>query len=243
MKPRYIFAASWLPSGDKKILDYGGGESGEFIKTLPRLKIKPTIVDIGAKRETKEYPEWKLVKITPTQKLPFKNNSFNVVTMLEVLEHVPSERKAISEVFRTLKPKGILIITSPHRGIFSWFDPGDFKFKFPHLHKVLYWLFYSKEKYRENFERGVLFGDISRRPKKEHHHYSDMELRRLLLEHFNIQEVKHFGLFFPFLGISRFVFQRIFGWQTSFWDKLIWWDSLIPSGPLSFYIGIKAEKR
>lgn len=35
--------------------------------------------------------------------LPFPNNSFDVVTMLEVLEHVPDTRKAIAEVCRVAR--------------------------------------------------------------------------------------------------------------------------------------------
>ncbi len=49
------------------------------------------------------------------EKLPFKNNSFEVVTMLAVFEHIEKDRLifALKEINRVLKPKGKLIITTP----------------------------------------------------------------------------------------------------------------------------------
>lgn len=49
------------------------------------------------------------------QNIPYKDNYFDVILCLEVLEHInPSETfKALSELYRTLKEKGILIISVP----------------------------------------------------------------------------------------------------------------------------------
>lgn len=45
--------------------------------------------------------------------LPFKDNSFDTVVPFEVLEHAPNPFKVFSEISRCLKPKGILILTTP----------------------------------------------------------------------------------------------------------------------------------
>lgn len=45
--------------------------------------------------------------------LPFCNNSFDTVLSTEVLEHVPTPSKMLSEIFRVLKPGGNLILTTP----------------------------------------------------------------------------------------------------------------------------------
>ncbi|MBI2662854.1 class I SAM-dependent methyltransferase [Candidatus Woesearchaeota archaeon] len=48
----------------------------------------------------------------------FETNFFDVVTMWDVLEHVPSPTKNLQEINRLLKPKGYLIINYPDIG--SW---------------------------------------------------------------------------------------------------------------------------
>ncbi len=39
-------------------------------------------------------------------RLPYADNSFDVVLMSEILEHIPSDESAISEMVRVLKPGG-----------------------------------------------------------------------------------------------------------------------------------------
>lgn len=48
------------------------------------------------------------------EELPFKNNTFDIVTTITVLEHVKDPKKAISECLRVLKPTGILYIFVPN---------------------------------------------------------------------------------------------------------------------------------
>ncbi|MBI5843852.1 MAG: class I SAM-dependent methyltransferase [Deltaproteobacteria bacterium] len=45
--------------------------------------------------------------------LPFRDNSFDAVICSEVLEHVPDDKKALSEFFRVLAPGGILALSVP----------------------------------------------------------------------------------------------------------------------------------
>jgi len=55
--------------------------------------------------------------------LPFKSKSYSLVICSEVLEHMPDDRPAISEIFRTLKkPQGRLILTVPHRKRYFGYD-------------------------------------------------------------------------------------------------------------------------
>lgn len=46
-------------------------------------------------------------------KLPFKNNSFDVIVATAVIEHVSNPEKMLSECRRVLKKEGIIIITTP----------------------------------------------------------------------------------------------------------------------------------
>jgi SAM-dependent methyltransferase len=47
------------------------------------------------------------------KRLPFNNNSFDIVICSEVLEHIPDHDTAICEIARVLKPMGDLIISVP----------------------------------------------------------------------------------------------------------------------------------
>ena len=45
--------------------------------------------------------------------LKFAENSFDLVCMMEVLEHISTPHLAISEIYRVLKPSGTLIMSTP----------------------------------------------------------------------------------------------------------------------------------
>ena len=46
-------------------------------------------------------------------KIPFASNSFDVVTMFDVLEHVEDDAAAVREIFRVLKPGGAFVLSVP----------------------------------------------------------------------------------------------------------------------------------
>jgi len=48
--------------------------------------------------------------------IPYPNDSFDWVFCNHVLEHVPDDAKALSELFRVLKPGGIAILQTPFAG-------------------------------------------------------------------------------------------------------------------------------
>lgn len=50
-------------------------------------------------------------------RLPFKSNSFDVITCLDVLEHIREDEDYLKELNRVLKPKGKLIIFVPAIGL------------------------------------------------------------------------------------------------------------------------------
>jgi SAM-dependent methyltransferase len=45
--------------------------------------------------------------------LPFRNGAFGVVTLLDVIEHIPDERGVLTEALRVLRPGGLLVVTVP----------------------------------------------------------------------------------------------------------------------------------
>jgi ubiquinone/menaquinone biosynthesis C-methylase UbiE len=53
------------------------------------------------------------VQKSDVRQLSFAANTFDVVLALDVLEHVPNDAHAISEILRVLKPSGVLIVFVP----------------------------------------------------------------------------------------------------------------------------------
>jgi SAM-dependent methyltransferase len=53
------------------------------------------------------------VQLYDGRKLPFRDQTFDLVTMFDVLEHIEDDRFALEEVFRVLKAGGTFILTVP----------------------------------------------------------------------------------------------------------------------------------
>ncbi|MFX0140357.1 MAG: class I SAM-dependent methyltransferase, partial [Candidatus Hodarchaeota archaeon] len=49
------------------------------------------------------------------ERLPYREESFDFVIALDVLEHIENDKLAASEISRILKKNGIALITVPHR--------------------------------------------------------------------------------------------------------------------------------
>jgi SAM-dependent methyltransferase len=55
------------------------------------------------------------------EQMPFRDSAFDVVTILDVLEHCEDDRQALSEIARTLTAGGTLLVTVP---AFMWLWSG-----------------------------------------------------------------------------------------------------------------------
>ena len=74
-----------------------------------------------------------VVDLNRASSLPYDNESFDVATMLEVIEHIDGFRWIVEEMFRILKPGGLCILSTPNILNFNsrfknlWFGfPHDF---------------------------------------------------------------------------------------------------------------------
>lgn len=67
-------------------------------------------------------PEIAMVQMDVTD-IQYPDNSFDVVYCSHVLEHVPDDAKAMSEMYRVLKPGGWAILAAPIRGETTVEDP------------------------------------------------------------------------------------------------------------------------
>jgi SAM-dependent methyltransferase len=58
------------------------------------------------------YPSGEVdVAIEDAARLPFDDNTFDTVTILAALNHIPNRAEALGEVYRVLKPNGTLVVT------------------------------------------------------------------------------------------------------------------------------------
>lgn len=46
--------------------------------------------------------------------LPYENDSFDVITCLQVIEHLTNPEHLLTEIYRILKPGGVLILSTPN---------------------------------------------------------------------------------------------------------------------------------
>ena len=60
---------------------------------------------------------WQVDEIVDIQNIPYDDNHFDLIYCSHVLEHVPDDKKAMSEIHRVLKPGGIALILAPINGI------------------------------------------------------------------------------------------------------------------------------
>lgn len=98
----------------------------EILAISHASKITAVDIDEGPLKVLKKnIPQVKCVKAS-VEKLPFKNNAFEVVTFWAVIEHIPSgyELAALREINRVLKKGGYLFLTTMSHNILSnLFDP------------------------------------------------------------------------------------------------------------------------
>jgi SAM-dependent methyltransferase len=103
-------------SGKKdKSIDLGCG-SGFYGRDLIKTSRFTILSDINLGNLLAQQtfnPGCELVRLSLPE-LPFRGEHFDTVLLIEVLEHIESDEKLISEIARILKRKGMLILSVPH---------------------------------------------------------------------------------------------------------------------------------
>lgn len=111
----------------KKLLDVGCGYGALVLAARERgidaggIELAPFEVDFACTRLQKERPQddaEQVYGLGNALKLPFADETFDIVTSMNVLEHVPDYRLAIAEAVRVLKRGGILYVVAPNYAAF-----------------------------------------------------------------------------------------------------------------------------
>jgi ubiquinone/menaquinone biosynthesis C-methylase UbiE len=114
-----------------RALDLGVGD-GRVAAGLKAAHLTGVDVSqVALDRARKRLPDAELVLVEPDEPLPFDDNTFDLVTCIETLEHVRDVQLALSEMRRVLRPGGRLALTTPasarwrvlFRGVENPFSP------------------------------------------------------------------------------------------------------------------------
>src|ERR1044072_7278979 len=129
-----------LNNGRPRILDVGCG-TGANLKMLKKfgeaegVDISPQAVEFCRERGLDS------VKLGAIEHLPYESNSFDLVTALDVIEHLDDDVAGLREMLRVLRPDGRLLVFVP-AFMFLWGVQDDVsnhrrRYTLPHLLKAV----------------------------------------------------------------------------------------------------------
>lgn len=223
---RYAYAWDELAGQYGRHLDVGCG-TGEFVGILAAttvLDCRGVDPHAGYRRKVeRDHPHIEVRHVPTAGPLPYPDGYFGSVSLLDVLEHCPSEDDILREIRRVLEPGGLLVLTVPAQHPFSWLDPDNAKFRHPRLHRAIYSLRFGRDVYQERFvdRSNGLLGDMSI-GKTEHTNYrSDWLAERLRAHGFVVTRESGANLFWRWFQIPAL----LAGLRVRrFFERVIWLD-------------------
>ncbi len=242
---RYGFAWEYVPANQNAHLDFGCYQ-GKFLNTLKAKNID-RLVGVDISRQAVEtsrelHPNLEIIHITQSVPLPFTEETFGSITILDVLEHITGQAELLTELNRVLRQDGKLIVTLPGQHLFSFLDLGNLKFRFPRLHRWYYCLSHSREDYEYRYVSNPdgLIGDISA-DKAWHEHFKRKKLKAMLEQcGFSVTVFDGSGFFSRLIINSR----RLLRWARpidALLDKIYRLDAKVFESTNLFCLAIKTD--
>ncbi|MBC6982439.1 class I SAM-dependent methyltransferase [Caulobacter sp. 17J80-11] len=97
--------------GLKRVLEIGGGRSGLAAMLYPDAEVITVDIDPGLAGQSEATTRF---VCGDARRLPFPAGSFDAVTLLDVLEHVPEDHQAAAEALRVVRPGGAILVSTPN---------------------------------------------------------------------------------------------------------------------------------
>jgi SAM-dependent methyltransferase len=104
----------YVPLEGRRILDVGCG-LGMYVKQLRQFSGDVHGVDIDAEKVATASRTLPNIQCAPAEALPFPDETFDVILLNEVIEHVQSDVATVREAVRCLRPGGAIVIFAPNR--------------------------------------------------------------------------------------------------------------------------------
>jgi len=98
-----------------KILDFGSGEGGTSkVLAKDNLVTSFDLNKIRLQRQTNSISNYNLL-CGSSSHLPFKNNSFDLIILQDVLEHLNDNEKLINNIYNLLNVNGMIYLSTPNK--------------------------------------------------------------------------------------------------------------------------------
>ena len=114
-KAAFIMAKveSHVPPGLRH-LDIACG-NGQILSAFNKIHSKSIGLDLSERRlATCRQKNLSVIRANFTDNLPFKHETFDMVTLISAIEHVPRPNELLRELSRILSPNGLIIIQIPN---------------------------------------------------------------------------------------------------------------------------------
>jgi ubiquinone/menaquinone biosynthesis C-methylase UbiE len=172
-----------LLDSPSNLLDYGCGDARFASAIAEHLRIQVHACDISADAVSEAEGKHGVHPFLISEhrpRLPLEDGQLAAVTCCDVLEHMGEgeRREALAEISRVLSDEGVLIVTTPHKGLFSFADPENLKFYAPRLHRIAFRALKGRKAYAQRYGTGR-FGNFSDEARR-HEHFSAGDLEAML---------------------------------------------------------------
>jgi SAM-dependent methyltransferase len=104
----------YAPLEGASILDIGCG-LGVYVGKFREYSDRVCGIDVDPKRLREGARTTPGLMLAVGEHLPFKDGTFDVIVLNEVIEHVQDDQATIAEAMRTLQPGGRIVIYAPNR--------------------------------------------------------------------------------------------------------------------------------
>jgi SAM-dependent methyltransferase len=228
-------ARRWLPPDALRVLDVGC--SSGYGAAGVAVAGPPGRVVVGVERDRAELAEgrrrlpWLTLLEGDAEALPIPDRCADAVLLLDVLEHLADPAAAIAEAHRVLRPGGVLVASTPHRGALRRLDALN-----------------TYTALRRRRPSWPPLEDATQSGSGEHRHFSPAELDELLRPRFSVGRLTRTGTGLPeLIQIVRLVIRAtrraprtcaFLAWLYLFAYLL---DDVLPLGPLGYHLTVRAR--